>query len=398
MARPKKPTYEFMASRKEYRKRIKGPDGKYFAVYARTPEEMDEKLAIIQKEIEEDVYRRENPTVEEYATKWLTMHGSHIRTTTLVDYTSKVKIYIIEPLGKKYMAEVTPDDVKMAIGKAAAQSASIYRGVQMLYKMIFGSAVESRIIDESPCKNLNPKGGKTPKERQALTDEQVATLLDAVRGLPPYPFIMLCLYAGLRREEALGLQWDSVYLDDNAPHIIVRRAWHTEHNRPVILTDLKTKAAKRTIPIPPQLVECLEAVKEKSNSDFVIANRDGGALSETQWRRVWGYVRTRTVRERTYYRYVNGQKIPHTVTPVLGERAAHNSDVVYSIDFEVTPHQLRHTYITNLLLAGVDVKTVQVLAGHEHAKITLDIYAHLTYNQPKDLISKVNQAFANNPK
>ena len=296
------------------------------------------------------------------------------------------------------MDEVTPDDVKMAINKAAQQSASIYRSVQMLYKMIFGSALESRIIDESPCKNLNPRGGKTPKEKKALTGEQVTTLLDAVRGLPPYPFIMLCLYSGLRREEALALQWDSVVLEGDAPHITVCRAWHTEHNRPVILSDLKTKASKRTIPIPPQLVECLNAVKENSTSDFVIANRDGGALSETQWRRVWGYVRTRTVRERTYYRYVNGQKIKHTVTPVLGERAAHNNSVVYSIDFEVTPHQLRHTYITNLLLAGVDVKTVQVLAGHEHAKITLDIYTHLTYNQPKDLISKVNQAFANNPK
>lgn len=398
MARPKKPTYGFVASRGEYRKRIKGPDGRRISLYAKTPEELTEKIATVQREIEEDTYHRDNPTVEEYATKWLAMHGSHVRTTTLVDYTSKVKIYIIEPLGKKYMAEVTPDDVKMAIGKAAAQSASIYRGVQMLYKMIFGSALESHIIDESPCKNLNPRGGKTPKEKKALTDEQVTTLLDAVRGLPPYPFIMLCLYSGLRREEALALQWDSVFLEGDAPHIVVCRAWHVEHNRPVILTDLKTKAAKRTIPIPPQLVECLKAVKEKSTSDFVIANRDGGALSETQWRRVWGYVRTRTVRERTYYRYVNGQKIPHTVTPVLGERAAHNSDVVYSIDFEVTPHQLRHTYITNLLLAGVDVKTVQVLAGHEHAKITLDIYAHLTYNQPKDLISKVNQAFANNPK
>ena len=398
MARPKKPTYGFVASRGEYRNRIKGPDGRRISLYAKTPEELTEKIAIVQRELEEDTYHRENPTVEEYATKWLTMHGSHVRTTTLVDYTSKVKIYIIEPLGKKYMAEVTPDDVKMAIGKAAAQSASIYRGVQMLYKMIFGSAVESHIIDESPCKNLNPRGGKTPKEKKALTDEQVTILLDAVRGLPPYPFIMLCLYSGLRREEALALQWDSVFLEGDAPHIVVCRAWHTEHNRPVILTDLKTKAAKRTIPIPPQLVECLKAIKENSSSDFVIANRDGGALSETQWRRVWGYVRTRTVRERTYYRYVNGQKIPHTVTPVLGERAAHNSDVVYSINFEVTPHQLRHTYITNLLLAGVDVKTVQVLAGHEHAKITLDIYAHLTYNQPKDLISKVNQAFANNPK
>lgn len=398
MARPKKPTYGFVASRGEYRKRIKGPDGRRISLYAKTPEELTEKIATVQREIEEDTYHRDNPTVEEYATKWLAMHGSHVRTTTLVDYTSKVKIYIIEPLGKKYMAEVTPDDVKMAIGKAAAKSASIYRGVQMLYKMIFGSALESHIIDESPCKNINPRGGKTPKEKKALTDEQVTTLLDAVRGLPPYPFIMLCLYSGLRREEALALQWDSVFLEGDAPHIVVCRAWHVEHNRPVILTDLKTKAAKRTIPIPPQLVECLKAIKEKSTSDFVIANRDGGALSETQWRRVWGYVRTRTVRERTYYRYVNGQKIPHTVTPVLGERAAHNSDVVYSIDFEVTPHQLRHTYITNLLLAGVDVKTVQVLAGHEHAKITLDIYAHLTYNQPKDLISKVNQAFANNPK
>ena len=398
MARPKKPTYGFVASRGEYRKRIKGPDGRRISLYAKTPEELTEKIATVQREIEEDTYHRDNPTVEEYATKWLAMHGSHVRTTTLVDYTSKVKIYIIEPLGKKYMAEVTPDDVKMAINKAATQSYSIYRSVQMLYKMIFGSALESHIIDESPCKNLNPRGGKTPKEKKALTDEQVTTLLDAVRGLPPYPFIMLCLYSGLRREEALALQWDSVFLEGDAPHITVCRAWHTEHNRPVILTDLKTKAAKRTIPIPPQLVECLKAVKEKSASDFVIANRDGGALSETQWRRVWGYVRTRTVRERTYYRYVNGQKIPHTVTPVLGERAAHNNNVVYSIDFEVTPHQLRHTYITNLLLAGVDVKTVQVLAGHEHAKITLDIYAHLTYNQPKDLISKVNQAFANNPK
>ncbi len=398
MARPKKPTYEFMASRNEYRKRIKGPDGKYVAIYGKTPEELTEKVAIARQQIEDAVYRRENPTVKDYAEKWLKMHEPHVRVTTMVDYTSKVKIYIIEPLGEKYMAEVTPDDVKLAIGKAAKQSYSIYRGVQMLYKMIFGSAVESGIIDKSPCEKLNPRGGKEPKVRQALTNEQVQVLLDAIRGCPPYPFIMIGLYAGLRREEILGLQWDSVELEGPAPHIIVCRAWHTEHNRPVILDQLKTKASKRTIPIPPQLVECLTELKAKSKSDFVIANRDGGPLSETQWRRVWNYVVVRSTKERTYYRYVNGQKIAHTVSPEKGEQDKRNKGVVHTIDFDVTPHQLRHTYITNLLLAGVDVKTVQVLAGHEHAKITLDIYAHLTYNQPKDLISKVTQAFSNNPK
>ena len=89
----------------------------------------------------------------------------------------------------------------------------------------------------------------------------------------------------------------------------------------------------------------------------------------------------------------DGTKEVHTVAPVLGEKASHNGKVVYTMDFVPTPHQLRHTYITNLLLAGVDVKTVQYLAGHEHARITLDIYAHLTYNRPEDLKQKIDSAF-----
>lgn len=394
MPRPKKPKYEFVERLGLYRKRIKDTDGKYVAIYGKTPDELTEKVAEAQRMMAEAAFHKENPTVKEYAEKWLEMHGAHIRVTTLADYTSKVKNYVIGPLGHRFMTEVTSDDIKLAMVKAAGQSASVYRGVQMLYKMIFSSAVESGILERSPCDNISPKGGKAPKERTALTNEQVRALLDAVQGLPPFLFIMVCLYAGLRREEALALQWDSVVLDGDAPHIIVRRAWHTEHNRPVVSADLKTKAAKRTIPIPPQLADALREAKGKSKSDFVIASREGGALSGTQWARLWKYVTVRSTKERSYTRYVNGQAVKHTVTPVLGERAAYNRNVVYSMDFHVTPHQLRHTYITNLLLAGVDVKTVQYLAGHEHAKITLDIYAHLTYNKPEDLAQKVNAAFS----
>ena len=82
-----------------------------------------------------------------------------------------------------------------------------------------------------------------------MTDQQVSVLLDAVKGLPPYLFIMIGLYSGLRREEALGLQWDCVFLDAPTPYISVRRAWRSEHNRPVISTVLKTPEAKRDIPI-----------------------------------------------------------------------------------------------------------------------------------------------------
>ena len=74
-----------------------------------------------------------------------------------------------------------------------------------------------------------------------------------------------------------------------------------------------------------------------------------------------------------YYKYENGKRVKHTIKPVLGEKAAHNGKVVYTIDFDVTPHQLRHTYITNLIAASVDPKTVQYLAGHSTPAMTSGI-------------------------
>ena len=68
-------------------------------------------------------------------------------------------------------------------------------------------------------------------------------------------------------------------------------------------------------------------------------------------------------------------------------------DGVDTMDFKVTPHMLRHTYITNLIYKGVDPKTVQYLAGHENSKTTMDIYAKVKYNKPEELSSVVNAAF-----
>ena len=65
----------------------------------------------------------------------------------------------------------------------------------------------------------------------------------------------------------------------------------------------------------------------------------------------------------------------------------------YTIDFPVSPHISRPTYITNLILSGADLKTVQYLAGHANIKITLDIYTHLTDRSPEKLIEQVNRAF-----
>ncbi|MBQ6294007.1 MAG: hypothetical protein IJK77_09170 [Lachnospiraceae bacterium] len=47
------------------------------------------------------------------------------------------------------------------------------------------------------------------------------------------------------------------------------------------------------------------------------------------------------------YKYVNGQAIKKKFKPEPGQKCVNRENIVYSLDFTVTPHQLRHTYITN---------------------------------------------------
>ncbi len=378
-----------------YRTTITDSEGKQRTLYAKTCEELYDKELDALSQLDDDRQRRKSPTVADYCEKWLVMQSAHVRTTTLTDYKSKVRRNIIPYLGDKKIAEVTLDDIQLALVPVSQKSASVYKSVIVIYKCIFRAAEESRIIKKNPTVYLSPKGGGVPQaEKQPLTDEQVQRLLDAVCGLPPYVFIMLGLYAGLRREEILGLQWDSVYLDTEAPYLTVRRAWHTEHNRPVISTELKTDAAERNIPLPDHLAACLREAKGNSTSDFVVANRDGGPLSYTQFKRLWQYVVTRTAKPRIARKLVDGKYVKYMLYPELGEKARNNGHVVYSLDFDVTPHLLRHTYITNLIHASVDPKTVQYLAGHENSRITMDIYAKVKYNRPDDVVKAMTGAFA----
>lgn len=83
---------------------------------------------------------------------------------------------------------------------------------------------------------------------------------------------------------------------------------------------------------------------------------------------------------RKYKRRENGELVEHTVVPVLGEKAKHNPNVIYSIPFKVTSHMLRHTYVSKLLQNGASPKLVQKLVGHTNSKMTMDVYAEVTQN------------------
>lgn len=134
----------------------------------------------------------------------------------------------------------------------------------------------------------------------------------------------------------------------------------------------------------------LEAQKKIEDLRFRKVNPTVAEYSEKWLEMQAAHVRPSTLRgyELTVRKYIIQKKFK----PEPGQRCVNWENIVYCLDFKVTPHQLRHTYITNLIHAGVYPKTVQYLAGHENSQVTMDIYAKAKYNRPEELSEVVNGA------
>lgn len=372
---------------KYLKKKIRDERGVYIAVYAKTPQELAQKVAERTEEIERRKQLAENPLVWQYAQTWYKLYTPRLSDSRKSDYAIAINRHICPIIGSLHMLDVTPGDIADVMLSCADLSRSSQDKIVCALKKIFAAGEKAGVVRVNPCVDLRA-GGKRAAEKEALTRQQMRTLEDAVAGTRIYPFVMIGLYAGLRREEILGLEWDCVHLDGAAPYISVRRALRWVHNQPVVSDELKSAAARRDVPIPPTLVGCLADLQRTATGDYVISSSDGQPWSMTAYRNAWRYITRRQTG--TAKRTEHGETVLREKK--LGE-TVRNSKVQITIDFGVTPHILRHTYITNLILSGANVKVVQYLAGHSKVETTLNIYTHLIERSPEANLGAVLAAF-----
>lgn len=372
-----------------YRKRVQKPGGGYRDVYGKTAAERDRKVEEMKAAWARAAAAEEDPQVFEYAAKWFRLHTAGLGKKRVADYRNAINRHICPAIGSRRISALSYSDVMEVMTAAAPLSKSSQQKIVTTLRRICAAAVRDGLLQQDPTAGLKA-AGEPSKEKEALTRDQQARLLFAVSGLNTETFVRLCLYAGLRREEALGLMWRDLDLDAATPTLTVNRvcAWDGG-NAAEIRTKLKSKAAHRTVPIPAALAEPLRQLQQGSASLYVCPGASGEPMTAAAFRRMWQKVAQRTVRE-VKRKQPDGSVAVRLLQ--IGERAAPNAPEI-SLDFHVTPHQLRHTYISELILAGANIRRVQYLAGHEDPTITLRIYSHLMENKTEDLAAEVAKAW-----
>jgi Site-specific recombinase XerD len=255
-----------------------------------------------------------------------------------------------DPLGRMRLQEVKPVHVRAAVDRVieAGYAPRTVARVLMRLKALFREALRLELVARNPAEAIQVRLPKGEKAARALEPEEVARLLEAAeasRSRDMALLLRLMLETGLRRGEALALQWGDVDLERG--EVRVWRAWAKVGSKGAF-TPLKTPTAKRVVPLPFGLLRRLKARKEELLERLNPEEVDGLHL-------VGG---VKPVDPDAFNHYLRR----------LAEKAGLG---------RVRVHDLRHTWATLALSRGIPLEVVSERLGHASPTITLNVYRHL---------------------
>jgi len=199
--------------------------------------------------------------------EWMERKEPNISQSTYELYELYVRIHIrpfFEPLNLK-IGEVTTRRIQDYIHAKCVegQSAKSIKKHLVLIRGVFDEALRFREISYNPCNSLTlPKSEKFVGK--AYTVEEANSLISVLNGEPIKPAVMLGLFLGLRRSEALGLRWSDIDFETDTVHIrntVVTMSTTIEQER------TKSEASRRDLAMPAKLKSYLISLKKEQDKN-----------------------------------------------------------------------------------------------------------------------------------
>jgi integron integrase len=199
-----------------------------------------------------------------------------------------------------------------------------------------------------------------------LSNEEVLTLLSLLRQ--PYRLMILLAYgAGLRKMEIIRLRIKD--LDFDRLSITVRQGKGGK-DRVTVMPQAAVAPLQQAVKRCEYLHQ-LDVAEGFPNvaMPYALAKKYPAEASRLHWKYVFA-ADSRSIDKRS------GEERRHHLYPSTLERALRTAVNDSGIAKRITCHTFRHTFATQLLERGYDIRTVQELLGHSDVKTT-QIYTHV---------------------
>jgi integrase len=306
-------------------------------------------------------------TVAAHFAEWL--DGLRLEPTTVASYRKNVRLHVVPHVGALRLEQLTGTRLTKLYrhleqsGRADGKGGLSARTVRYIHTIVhagLGAAVRDGLLARNPADAAVPPTAKEAEspEMHPWTAEQLRAFLDWSQRTEDadYPAWLLLAMTGMRRGEALAVQWRDV----EASAVAVRRAAKLikvkgEGERLIVGRPKSGKS--RVIDLDPQTLAVLRAHRAYLATISLALARDDALVLGT----LDGQVRHPERFSRTFRSRLTAARRE------LGE------DVLPEIHL----HDLRHTHATLLLRDGAPVKVVSERLGHASPMITLSVYAHV---------------------
>ena len=357
--------------------------GKRKSVYAGDLKDLREKEKAVQKDLNDGAdYTAGEITAIELIKRYLATK-ENLKETSKMKYQDALRALDKCDIFHRKIRDIKQYDAKVWAAEMLSngkKSATIHLYIAII-KNAFQQACDDNVLQRNP---FNLKSYEYAKDdqacKEALTPEQQKEFLDFVladkTGRKHYDDYNILLGTGLRISEYLGLTAGDIDL--------VNRVIHVDHQLVLVgkgkykITSLKSKSGKRDLYISDEIYESL--VRKIHNSNRL----DTGVEID-------GYTGFINISNRG-----NAVMRCHTLNAALKTIVEkHNEQFPDSPLPHITAHILRHTFCTNMVMNGINIKALQHVMGRSDAKITLSVYTHVSNERAIDEMRKTIES-ANN--
>ncbi len=290
------------------------------------------------------------------------------RSSTQRIYESYIRLYIKPGVGSIPLNKLTAKDMQQFCtwlkteGRADKSDGetgladSQLRNIHSLCRRALEQAVSENLIPQNPASDCKLPPSRR-EEMKILSREAMQKLLIQAKEENYYELFLLEFATGLRLGELTALQWDDLDLTTGELRINKQAAIIGSE---VVVTAPKTKAAVRTLLLPPKVLEVFKEYRKRNVSRWL---------------------------------FPSPKKEDSPLLPSVVRQRLHRL-LDHAGCERVRFHDLRHTFATNALAHGMDIKTLSTILGHVSAATTLNPYSHITDEMRQQAAARIDAGIA----